>query len=43
MTNTRFGDRLARGLALACVLGLVVAAGLWWTLKYADRKHVTAY
>ncbi|WP_298179030.1 MCE family protein [Saccharomonospora sp.] len=43
MTNTRFGDRLARGLALACVLGLVVAAGLWWTLKDADRKHVTAY
>lgn len=43
MTNTRFGQSLARGVAVACVLGLVVAGGLWWTLKDAGQKHVTAY
>ncbi|ACU95452.1 MCE family protein [Saccharomonospora viridis] len=43
MTDTRFGQRLARGLAMACVLGLVIATGLWWTLKDTNRKHVTAY
>ncbi|MDQ0377571.1 MCE family protein [Amycolatopsis thermophila] len=43
MTETRFGRSLARGIAAACVLGLVVAGVLWWTLKDADRKHVTAY
>ncbi|NIH85698.1 MCE family protein [Amycolatopsis granulosa] len=43
MTETRFGRSLARGVAAACVLGLVVAGVLWWTLKDADRKHVTAY
>lgn len=43
MTDTRFGQSLARGVAIACVLGLVVAGGLWWTLKDAGVKHVTAY
>lgn len=32
-----------RGVAIACVLGLVVAGGLWWTLKDADVKRLTAY
>jgi len=43
MTETRFGRTLARGIAAACVLGLVVAGVLWWTLKDADKKHLTAY
>ncbi|MGW9308642.1 MCE family protein [Saccharomonospora azurea] len=43
MTDTRFGQKLARGIAAACVLGLVVAGALWWTLKDAGSKHVTAY
>lgn len=43
MTNTRFGHSLARGVALACVLGLVVAGALWWTLSDAGKKHLTAY
>ncbi|WP_431925182.1 MCE family protein [Amycolatopsis tucumanensis] len=43
MTETRFGRSLARGVAAACVLGLVVAGVLWWTLKDADKKHLTAY
>ncbi|MFC4001583.1 MCE family protein [Prauserella oleivorans] len=43
MITTRFGQGLARGVAIACVLGLVVAGGLWWTLKDAGSKRVTAY
>ena len=43
MSDTRFGQALARGVAIACVLGLVVAGVLWWTLKDANKKHVTAY
>ena len=43
MTDTRFGQSLARGIAIACVLGLVVAGVLWWTLKDANKKHLTAY
>ncbi|SFB30716.1 virulence factor Mce family protein [Amycolatopsis marina] len=43
MTDTRFGQSLARGVAIACVLALVVAGGLWWTLKDASVKLVTAY
>lgn len=43
MAETKFGQSLARGVALACVLGLVVAGGLWWTLKDADVKRITAY
>lgn len=39
----RFGQSLARGVAIACVLGLVVAGVLWWTLKDANKKHLTAY
>lgn len=43
MTDTRFGQSLARGVAIACVLGLVVAGGLWWTLKDPNSNRVTAY
>jgi phospholipid/cholesterol/gamma-HCH transport system substrate-binding protein len=43
MTDTRFGQSLARGVAIACVLGLVVAGALWWTLKDAGKKHLTVY
>src|SRR5690242_19185428 len=43
MTNTRFGQSLARGVAIACVLGLIVAGALWWTLKDANKKHLSAY
>lgn len=41
--STRFGAQLWRGIALACVLGLVVAGALWWTLKDAGTRTVTAY
>ena len=34
---------LTRGIAIACVLALLVAGGLWWTLKDANTKHVTAF
>lgn len=43
MAETRLGQSLARGIAVACVLGLVVAGGLWWTLKDAGTKRVTAF
>ncbi|OZM74850.1 ABC transporter substrate-binding protein [Amycolatopsis antarctica] len=43
MAQSKFGQSLARGVAIACVLGLVVAGGLWWTLKDADIKRLTAY
>ncbi|TNC28667.1 MCE family protein [Amycolatopsis alkalitolerans] len=43
MTDTRFGQSLARGVAVACVLGLIVAGALWWTLSGANKKHLTAY
>jgi phospholipid/cholesterol/gamma-HCH transport system substrate-binding protein len=41
--GTRFGVSLWRGIAIACVLGLVVAGALWWTLKDAGTRTVTAY
>lgn len=41
--ETRFGQQLWRGVALACVLGLFVAGGLWWTLKDTGIKTVVAY
>jgi len=43
MSDTRLGQSLARGVAVACVLGLVVAGALWWTLEDAGKKHITAY
>lgn len=41
--STHLGQNLSRGIAIACVLGLVVAGALWWTLKDAGTKSVTAY
>ncbi len=41
--TTRVGQSLWQGVAVACVLGLVVAGGLWWALKDANTKSVTAY
>lgn len=41
--TTRFGAQLWRGIAIACVLGLLVAGALWWTLKDAGTRTVTAY
>jgi len=43
MTSTRLGQSLTRGFSIAIVLALVVAGGLWWTLKDAGRTHLTAY
>jgi phospholipid/cholesterol/gamma-HCH transport system substrate-binding protein len=43
MTSTRLGQSLTRGFTIAIVLALVVAGGLWWTLKDAGRTHLTAY
>lgn len=43
MSDTRFGQSLARGVVIACVLGLVVAGTLWWTLSDAGKRHITAY
>jgi phospholipid/cholesterol/gamma-HCH transport system substrate-binding protein len=43
MMSTRLGQSLTRGFTIAIVLALVVAGGLWWTLKDAGRTHLTAY
>ena len=43
MSDTRFGQALTRGFTIAIVLALVVAGGIWWTLKDAGRNHLTAY
>ncbi|HWD04233.1 MAG TPA: MCE family protein [Amycolatopsis sp.] len=43
MSDTRFGQSLLRGASVAVVLALVVAGGIWWTLKDAGRNHLTAY
>lgn len=40
---TRAGRDLARGVAIACVLALIVAAALWWILSSANTRRVTAY
>ncbi|WP_328445570.1 MCE family protein [Amycolatopsis sp. NBC_00438] len=43
MSDTRFGQSLTRAFTIAIVLALVVAGGIWWTLKDAGRNHLTAY
>ena len=43
MSDTRFGQALLRGSTIAIVLALVIAGGIWWTLKDAGRNHLTAY
>jgi virulence factor Mce-like protein len=40
---TRAGRDLARGVAIACVLALIVAAALWWILSSANSRRVVAY
>jgi phospholipid/cholesterol/gamma-HCH transport system substrate-binding protein len=43
MTNkTRAGRDLARGVAIAVVVALVVAAALWWLLVDANQRRYTA-
>ncbi|QWF79698.1 MCE family protein [Amycolatopsis sp. CA-230715] len=43
MSDTRFGQSLIRAVTIACVLGLVVAGGLWWAMRDAGKNHLTAY
>ena len=47
MTNTGFATRagrdLARGVAVACVLALVVAAAVWWIFSGANTRRIIAY
>src|SRR5438552_2094636 len=40
--KTKAGQGLARGVAIACVLALVVAGALWWILREANEKRYTA-
>lgn len=39
---TKLGRDLARGVVVACVLGLVVAAALWWLLREPNERRYTA-
>jgi len=41
-TRTRLGRDLARGVTIAIVLALVVAAALWWLLMDANQRRYTA-
>ncbi|GGM52096.1 ABC transporter substrate-binding protein [Longimycelium tulufanense] len=43
MITTALGNRLARIIALGCVLALVVAFGMWWGLHGPQAKRITAY
>jgi virulence factor Mce-like protein len=40
---TRAGRDLARGVAVACVLALIVAVAVWWIFNSANTRKVTAY
>jgi phospholipid/cholesterol/gamma-HCH transport system substrate-binding protein len=40
--KTKAGRDLARVVAMACVLGLVVAFALWWVLRETGEKHYSA-
>lgn len=40
---TRAGRDLARGVAIACVLALIVAAAVWWIFSGAESRQVIAY
>jgi len=39
---SRFGRDLARGVSIAIVLALVVAAALWWTLVEGNQRRYSA-
>lgn len=41
--STKLGRDLFRGVAIACVLALVVALVLWWLLSGSSSKKITAY
>jgi phospholipid/cholesterol/gamma-HCH transport system substrate-binding protein len=41
--TTRAGRDLARGVAVACVLALVVAAAVWWIFSGANTRRIVAY
>ncbi|MGH3435699.1 MAG: MCE family protein [Sciscionella sp.] len=41
--KTRLGRDLFRGIAIACVLALAVAVGLWWAVSGGSGKKITAY
>ncbi|WP_026360965.1 MCE family protein [Amycolatopsis nigrescens] len=43
MSDTRFGVRVSRILAVLTVVGLVVAGSLWWIFSGNGDKHITAY
>jgi virulence factor Mce-like protein len=40
---TRANRDLARGVALACVLALVIAAVVWWIFQSANTRRISAY
>lgn len=40
---TRAGRDLARGIAVACVLALVVAVAVWWIFNGANTRKLVAY
>lgn len=40
--SSKLGKDAARTVAIVCVLGLVIAAALWWLLKEANEKRYTA-
>jgi phospholipid/cholesterol/gamma-HCH transport system substrate-binding protein len=40
---TKGGKDLARGVAVACVLALVVAAAVWWIFSGANSRRIVAY
>ncbi|WP_156757951.1 MCE family protein [Actinokineospora pegani] len=40
--TSKFSRDLSRTVAIACVLGLVVAAALWWLLREPNEKRYTA-
>jgi phospholipid/cholesterol/gamma-HCH transport system substrate-binding protein len=40
---TRSGRDLARGVAIACVLALIVAIAVWWIATGANTRKITAY
>ena len=40
---TKAGRDLARGVAIACVLALIVAVAVWWIAAGATTRKITAY
>ena len=40
---TRTQRDLARGVAVACVLALVIAAAVWWIFQSANTRRISAY